>query len=78
MYSNKVNCTFLSQNQSANFNYNEPFTQVKEINACRPHISKGPPNFCIELEADWLIILDEVRRKSPGILHKTSIYLLAK
>ena len=27
----------------------------------------GPPKFCIELKADWLIILDEVRRKSPGL-----------
>ena len=27
---------------------------------------KRPPKYCIELEADWLIILDEVRKKSPG------------
>ena len=26
----------------------------------------GPPKFCIDLEDDWLIILDEVRGKSPG------------
>ena len=29
--------------------------------------SKGPPKFCIDLEADWLLILDEVGGKSPGI-----------
>ena len=28
--------------------------------------SNGPPKFCIELEADWLIVLDEARTKSPG------------
>ena len=27
----------------------------------------GPPKFCIDLEADWLIILDAVRGKSPGL-----------
>ena len=26
----------------------------------------GPPKFCIEREADWLISVDHVRRKSPG------------
>ena len=26
----------------------------------------GPPKFCIELETDWLLILDDARRKSPG------------
>ena len=26
----------------------------------------GPPKFCIDLVADWLIISDEVRGKSPG------------
>ena len=26
----------------------------------------GPPKFCIDLEADWLIILDEIRWKSSG------------
>ena len=26
----------------------------------------GCQSFCIELEADWLIILDEPHRKSPG------------
>ena len=26
----------------------------------------GPPKFYIELEADWLIILDDARGKSPG------------
>ena len=25
-----------------------------------------PPKFCIKLEADWLITLDEVYKKSPG------------
>ena len=39
MYSNKVNCTFLSQNQQPTSTTNEPFTQVKENNACRQHIS---------------------------------------
>ena len=28
--------------------------------------SKGPPKFCIDLEADWLLILDKAGRKSPG------------
>ena len=28
--------------------------------------SKGPPKFCIDLEADWLLILDDVGGKSPG------------
>ena len=28
----------------------------------------GPPKFCIELEADWLTILDEVRGKSPDMI----------
>ena len=32
----------------------------------------GPPKFCIELEADWLIILDEVREKSPGRMFELS------
>ena len=27
----------------------------------------GPPKFCSELEADWLIILDEARTKSLGL-----------
>ena len=27
----------------------------------------GPPKFYIELEADWFIILDEIRGKSPGL-----------
>ena len=26
----------------------------------------GPPKFCMELEADWLIVLDEAHTKSPG------------
>ena len=32
------------------------------------HISnvEWATKFCIKLEADWLIILDEVRKKSPG------------
>ena len=28
--------------------------------------SKGPPKVCIDLEGDWLLILDEVGGKSPG------------
>ena len=28
--------------------------------------SKGSPKFCIDLQADWLLILDEVGGKSPG------------
>ena len=34
----------------------------------RQYISnvEGPPKFCIDLEADWLLILDELGRKSPG------------
>ena len=28
--------------------------------------SKGPPTFCIDLEADWPLIVDEVGGKSPG------------
>ena len=32
--------------------------------------SKGPPKFCIDLGADWLLILDEVGRKSPGRMTK--------
>ena len=34
----------------------------------RQYISnvEGPPKFCIDLEADWLLILDEVGGKSPG------------
>ena len=28
--------------------------------------SKGPPKFCIDVGADWLLILDEVGGKSPG------------
>ena len=27
---------------------------------------EGPPKFCIDLEADWLLILGEVGGKSPG------------
>ena len=27
----------------------------------------GPPKFCIDLGADWLIILDEVRRESSRL-----------
>ena len=38
--------------------------QVKEVDVFRT--SNGPQKFCIELEADWLIILDETCRKSPG------------
>ena len=30
-------------------------------------MSKGPPKFCIDLEADWLLILDEEAWKSPGL-----------
>ena len=70
MYSNKVACTFLSQNQSANFG------QVKENNDTF-RTWDGPPKFCIEIEADWLIFLDEVRRKSPAY-ELTSIHLIAK
>ena len=35
----------------------------------RQYISyvEGPPKFCIDLEADWLLILGEVGGKSPGI-----------
>ena len=35
----------------------------------RQYISnvEGPPKFCIDLEADWLLILGEVDGKSPGI-----------
>ena len=36
--------------------------------------SNGPPKFCIELEADWLIVLDEARTKSPGMELKASGY----
>ena len=34
----------------------------------RQYISnvEGPPKFCIDLEADWLLILGEVGGKSPG------------
>ena len=28
---------------------------------------EGPPKFCIDLEADWLLILGEVGGKSPGM-----------
>ena len=46
---------------------NEPFAQVKEnngiVNTFRTW--NGPPKFCIDLKADWLIILDEVGGKSP-------------
>ena len=46
----------------------EPFSRVKEnkmhvVNTFRT--CNGPPKFRIELEADWLIILDEVHMKSP-------------
>ena len=35
----------------------------------RQYISnvEGPPKFCIDLEADWLLILGEVGGKSPGM-----------
>ena len=80
MYANKVNCTFLSQIQSGVHKYQlvDDSQHLLELNPS--HKSKkimhavntfqtwnGPPKFCIELEADWLIILDEVREKSPGI-----------
>ena len=47
---------------------NETFAQVKERNVCRQYISnvERAAKVCIEREADWLIILDHVRRKSPG------------
>ena len=32
--------------------------------------SKGPPKFCIDLEADWLLILDKVGGKSPDLSQK--------
>ena len=36
--------------------------------ACRHtfRTSKGPPKFCIDLEADWLLILAEASGKSPN------------
>ena len=34
--------------------------------------SNGPKMFCIDLEADWLLILDEVGGKSPG--HHLKMY----
>ena len=47
---------------------NEPLHKSKKImhvvNTFR--MWNGPPKFCINLEVDWLIILDEVRGKSPG------------
>ena len=41
---------------------------VKEIVPCFNTFRKsnGPQKFCIELEADWLIIKDEARGKLPG------------
>ena len=66
MYSNKVNCNFSHKINQPTSTTNEPFTQVKENNANTFRTWNGPPKFCIALEADWLIILDEVRRKSPG------------
>ena len=35
--------------------------------------SKGPPKFCIDLEADWLLILDEVGGESPGYPIRVSV-----
>ena len=42
--------------------------QVKQIMHSRQYISnvEGLPKFCIDLEADWLLILGEVGGKSPG------------
>ena len=52
--------------------------QVKQIMHSRQYISnvEGPPKFCIDLEADWLLILGEVGGKSPGLLHIIPIYNL--
>ena len=38
----------------------------------------GPPKFSIDLEADWLIILDAVRGKSPGLGVLTLSDLISK
>ena len=35
----------------------------------------GPPKFSIDLEADWLIILDEVLSKSPGHIHEKFTFM---
>ena len=40
-------------------------------------MSKGPPKFCIDLEADWLLILEEVGGKSPGC-SKTKLFYRAE
>ena len=41
MYSNKVNCTFLSQINQPTSTTNERFTQVEENNASCQHNSNG-------------------------------------
>ena len=72
-------CTFLSETQPGFYEYQfaESTLQVQpEMNLS--HKSKkimqvvnifrtwnGPSKFRIDLEADWLIILNEVRGKSP-------------
>ena len=56
----KYSCSFFHNLVSIRKLQTKPFAQVKENNG------NGPPKFCIDLEADWLIILDEVRGKSPG------------
>ena len=77
MYANKLNCTCFSQNQSGfhkyqfvnsqlrlQMNFSHKSKKMHVVNTFR--MWNEPPKFFIELEDDWLIILDEVGGKSPG------------
>ena len=65
-FHSKMFTTSLFKCTNQNANYSEKLSTNSDVNTFRT--SKGRPKFCIDLGADWLLILDEVGGKSPGLL----------